>query len=59
MARKRLIIRITDDDQSKINIIAETLGGVSNTAAIRFIIRQWFNKIDHFDAKVVNPSPPP
>lgn len=59
MARKRLLLRITDEDQDKIDLIAEAIGGVSRTAAIRFIIRQWFNKIDHLDIKLVKPSLPP
>lgn len=55
MSRKRLWLRVTDEDRDKIDLIAESIGGVSRTAAIRFIIRQWFNKIDHFDTQVAKP----
>jgi hypothetical protein len=59
VARKKLLLRMTDEDQVKIDMIAESIGGVSRTAAVRFIIRQWFTKKDQFDINVVKPSSPP
>ena len=56
MSRKRLWLRITDEDRNKLDIIAESIGDVSRTAAIRFIIRQWFNKSGHSDTQVAKPS---
>lgn len=61
MSSKRLWIRMNEADEQRLDIIAESVGGVSRSAAIRFLIRQWSpeRRSNQGDTQVANrPTPP-
>lgn len=41
MSKIKLWLRMTEHDQSRLDLIAEAMGGMSRSAAVRFLIRQW------------------
>ena len=40
----RLWLRISAEDKRKLGVIADSMGGMSLSAVIRYLIRQWFQK---------------
>ncbi len=49
----RLWLRITESDHRQLGIIAQAMGGISLSATIRFLIRQWFERnTSHNDTQV-------
>jgi metal-responsive CopG/Arc/MetJ family transcriptional regulator len=44
VGRKRYLLSMTENDQRKLDLVAESIGGVSRSAAIRFLIRNWFDQ---------------
>lgn len=36
-----MLLRLTERDQRTLDVIAEAMGGISRSAAIRFLIRSW------------------
>lgn len=41
MSKVKLWLRMTENDQRRLDLIAEVMGGMSRSAVIRFLIRQW------------------
>ena len=54
---KRFYLRVTDSDLHKLDIVAQSMGGLSKSAVVRFLIRNWYDqtKSDRLYAQVVNP----
>lgn len=59
MSAKRLLLRMTETDQRKLDVIADAMGGMSRSAAIRFLIRQWVGQKQngHNDIQVASQPP--
>lgn len=43
MSRKRIEIRLSEKDRERLDIVAESIDG-SRNSAVKFLIRQWFEK---------------
>lgn len=60
MSTKQLLIRLSDGDKRRLDIIAESIGG-SRAGAIRFLIRQWYSqrKCNQSDIQTISQHIPP
>lgn len=57
---KQLLVRISSEDLRKLDLLADSIGGGSRAAGIRFLIRQWFDqkKSYHRDIQSISGGTP-
>jgi metal-responsive CopG/Arc/MetJ family transcriptional regulator len=57
MSKVKLWLRMTEHDQRRLDVIAESMGGMSRSAVVRFLIRQWTDELKKSATQVPNHTP--